>query len=161
MIKIGVISDTHSHVVPRQLLDDLKNVDLIVHAGDLCTEKDLNIFKKIQKVRAVCGNMDGYELHQILPERDIFQINGMTIGLCHGHGSADKVLNFVKKEFKKDGVDVIIFGHSHHPTNEIIDNILYFNPGSPNDIVRSPYCSYGILEIKGDKVSGKIIRIKG
>ena len=67
--------------------------------------------------------MDGYELRQILPDRDIFQANGMTIGLCHGHGPADKVLSLVKEEFKKDKVDIIIFGHSHLPMNEIIDNV--------------------------------------
>ncbi len=160
MMKIGVISDTHSHDVSQQLLDDFKSVDLIVHAGDFCSREDLENFKKVKNVRAVYGNMDGHELRQILPERDIFQADGMTIGLWHGRGAAEKTLNLVKEEFEKDKVDVVIFGHSHQPTNEVIDNVLYFNPGSPTDIVRSPYPSYGILEIDDGKVSGKIIRIK-
>ena len=159
-MKIGVVSDTHSHNLPSQMIDDFKNVDLIIHVGDFCSAKDLKFFKKLKNVRAVFGNMDGLELHQILPERDIFEVEGMKIGLYHGQGSPDRVLSFVKAEFKKDKVDVVVFGHSHQPLNEVIDNVLYFNPGSPIDIVRSPYCSYGILEIKNGKVSGKIVKVR-
>ena len=159
-MKIGVISDTHSHLIPRQLLDDFKKVDLIVHAGDFCSAEDLKFFQKIKNVHAVFGNMDGLELRQVLPERDIFEVEGMKIGLYHGRGSPDKVLGRVKAEFKKDKVDVVIFGHSHQPLNEVIGNVLYFNPGSPIDVVRSPYCSYGILEIKNSKASGKIVKVR-
>src|SRR3989338_1507877 len=155
-MKIGVVSDTHSHTIPKQLLDDFKKVDLIIHAGDFCTMDDLKIFKKMQTVRAVYGNMDGVELRQFLPERDIFNVSGMIIGLCHGHGSPHQVLEIAKKEFQKENPDIVIFGHSHQPVNETIDNVLYFNPGSPTDIVRAPYCSYGILYINNGKVSAKI-----
>jgi len=159
-MKIGIVSDTHSHKIPQQLLDDFKDVDLIVHAGDFCSTEDLKAFKRIKEVRAVYGNMDGLELRQILPERDIFQVGGLTVGVYHGHGAPERVLDFARAEFKKDKVDIVIFGHSHQPVNEVIDHILYFNPGSPNDVVRAPYCSYGILEIEDGKVSGKIIRIE-
>ena len=158
-MKIGVVSDTHSHNLPKQMIDDFKNVDLIVHAGDFCSGKDLAMFKKINEVRAVFGNMDGLELRQVLPERDIFEVEGVKIGLYHGQGSPERVLNFVKKEFRKDKVDIAIFGHSHQSFNSVIDDVLYFNPGSPTDIVRPLYCSYGILEIENGKVSGKIIKV--
>ena len=158
-MKIGVVSDTHSHVIPRQLLDDFKKVDLIIHAGDFCLTEDLNVFKKVQTVRAVYGNMDGLELRQVLPERDVFDAGGVKVGLCHGHGSPNKVLEIVKKEFRKEKPDVVIFGHSHLPVNETINGVLYFNPGSPTDIVRAPYCSYGILDIENGKISGKIIKV--
>ena len=159
-MKIGVISDTHSYAMPQQLLNDFKNVDLIVHAGDFCSVNDLKYFEQIKEVRAVFGNMDGLEVRQMLPERDVFEVDGLTIGLWHGHGAANKVLDIVKKEFKKDKVDIVIFGHSHQPMSEVINNVLYFNPGSPSDIVHSPYCSYGILDIEGGKVSGKIVKIE-
>ena len=159
-MKIGVVSDTHSHLIPKQLLDDFKTADLIIHAGDFCSTDDLNILKKIKKVRAVSGNMDGLEIRQILPVRDIFQLDGLMIGLYHGHGSPGKVLEIVQEEFKNDKVDVVIFGHSHYPVNETINDVLYFNPGSPNDVVRAPYCSYGILEIENGNVQAKIIKVK-
>ena len=159
-MKIGVVSDTHSHNVPQQMLDDFQEVDLIIHAGDFCSTEDLKTFRRIKSVRAVFGNMDGTELRQVLPERDIFEAEGLKIGLYHGHGPAEKVLDIVKSEFKKDKVDVVIFGHSHQPLNETISGVLYFNPGSPSDIVRAPYCSYGMLDIVNGKVSGKIIKLE-
>ena len=159
-MKIGVVSDTHSYDLPKQMMDDFKNVDLIVHVGDFCSGEDLNRFKKINEVRAVFGNMDGLELRHILPEHEIFEAEGLKIGLCNGEGSPERVLSFVRNVFKKDKVDVVIFGHSHHAFNEIIDGVLYFNPGSPTDTVRPPYCSYGILEINNGKASGSIIKVR-
>ena len=159
-MKIGVVSDTHSHPIPKQLLDDFKKVDLIIHAGDFCAMDDLKLFRKIQTVRAVFGNMDGLELRQALPERDVFEVGGLTVGVYHGQGSPPQVLGFVKKIFKDDKPDIVIFGHSHQPLNETVDNVLYFNPGSPTDVVRAPYCSYGILDINNGKVAGKIIKVE-
>ncbi len=159
-MKIGVVSDTHSHMLPQQMINDFKSADLIVHAGDFCSADDLKIFKNIGKVRAVFGNMDGLELRQVLPERDLFEVEGLKVGLYHGHGPSEKVFDVVKAEFKRDKPDIVIFGHSHCPVNEKINNTLYFNPGSPNDIVRPPYCSYGILEISNGMVSGKIVKVK-
>ena len=158
-MKIGVVSDTHSYVIPKQMLDDFKKVDLIIHAGDFCSMADLKILRKIKEVRAVFGNMDGLELRQILPEKDIVELDGKKIGLFHGFGPANKVLNIVKEEFKKEKLDAVIFGHSHQPVNQVIGNVLYFNPGSPTDIVRAPYCSYGILTIEGDNILGEIIKV--
>ena len=158
-MKIGVVSDTHCYKIPEQMVDDFKTVDLIVHLGDFCSGKDLKAFRKINKVRAVCGNMDEPEVSQVLPVRDIFEVGGVKIGLCHGEGSPSGVLSFVKNIFKRDKVDAIVFGHSHLPYNEIIDGVLYFNPGSATDKVRPPYRSYGMLEVDNGKISGKIIKV--
>lgn len=159
-MKIGVVSDTHSHALPKQMIEDFQDVDMIIHAGDFSAGEDLRFFKNIKDTHAVFGNMDGLELRQILPERDIINVDGIRIGLCHGHGSPESNLKYVQKEFKRDKVDVVVFGHSHQPFNEMINNVLYFNPGSPVDTVRSPYCTYGILEVNNGKVTGNIIEVK-
>jgi len=51
----------------------------------------------------------------------------------------------MRKEF--EGVDVIVFGHSHKPFNQIINGILMFNPGSPTDKIFTNTNSFGILEL--------------
>ena len=159
-MKIGVVSDTHSRAIPKELISDFKDVELIVHAGDFCSFEDFKIFSSLKEIKAVSGNMDELKLCQTLPKKIIFQWNGFSIGVYHGHGLANKVLDSVKEEFKKDKVDAIIFGHSHVPFNERIGDILYFNPGSPNDLVIAPFCSYGFLEIVNNKLFGRIIKIK-
>jgi len=159
-MKIGVVSDTHSREVPKQLFDDFKCVDFIIHAGDFCTEKDYNLFGDLKEVKAVRGNMDDKQLSKRLADKELFQVEGCTIGLFHGEGPARRVLDYVKERFKEDKVDAVVYGHSHIPFNEVIDGVLYFNPGSPNDDICAPYCSYGMLEIKDGSIEGKIIKVK-
>jgi len=158
-MRIGVVSDTHSRAIPRQLVDDFKKVDLIVHAGDFCSQKDLKKFTQLKEVKGVHGNMDDEEVKSLFPRRQMFYIEKCLIGIYHGEGARAQVLDFVKKEFAYKKPDIVIFGHSHCPLNECIDNVLYFNPGSPNDII-APYCSYGILEIENGQINSSIIKIE-
>jgi hypothetical protein len=69
-----------------------------------------------------------------------------------------KMLDAVKKVFAKDDVQAVVFGHSHVAMNEKINGVLYFNPGSPNDVCAVER-SYGILEVSGGNISGKIVKI--
>ena len=159
-MKIGVVSDTHSLALPQQMWDDFKAVDLIIHAGDICTLEDLKLFMKVRDVKAVWGNMDDVDVKKLLPEELLFEVGKCRIGIYHGEGPGAQVINVVRKRFTGKNVNVVVFGHSHNPMNEVIDNVLYFNPGSPNDTVRAPYRSYGILNVENGKISGKIIKVK-
>lgn len=159
-MKIGVVSDTHSLEVPQQLWDDFQHMDLIIHAGDFCTMEDFKAFSRVKELKAVCGNMDGDDLRRVLPRRQVFQVEGVTIGVFHGMGAPEGVRDVLRDEFKNDKVDAIVFGHTHQPFHQVIDNVLYFNPGSPSDLAFAPYRSYGILEVKAGQISGKIIRVK-
>jgi putative phosphoesterase len=159
-MKIGVVSDTHSHDIPSQVIQDLKTVDLIIHAGDFCDESDMRQFSRLGNLKAVHGNMDSEDLRKKLPRKQIFQCEDVAIGLFHGEGPPKRLLEVVKREFAGDTVDMIIFGHSHQPMNETIDGILFFNPGSPNDICTAPCCSYGMIEINKRRIKAKIIKVK-
>ncbi|MBU0467658.1 MAG: YfcE family phosphodiesterase [Candidatus Omnitrophica bacterium] len=159
-MKIGVTSDTHDRGLPKQMLDDFQDVDLIIHAGDACSLDAINELKNIAEVIAVFGNMDDMQVREGYREKLIIKKEGASIGIFHGRGSAKKVLDFVVEEFKDEKVDVVVFGHSHCAIKEVIDGILYFNPGSPNDKFCAPYCAYGILEVKDGKVDAKIIKVK-
>ncbi|MBI4309518.1 MAG: metallophosphoesterase family protein [Candidatus Omnitrophica bacterium] len=156
---LGIVSDTHSLVLPQKLFDGLKGVDLIVHAGDLCDADVLKVFKAIAPVKAVQGNMDDATLKRKLPLKELFEAQGCKIGVCHGHGLGRDALENVKEQFKNDAVDLAVFGHSHQPFNQKIGATLYFNPGSPNDAVRAPYFSYGLIEIAKGRIKPAIVKI--
>mgnify|MGYP001569773433 FL=1 len=158
-MKIGVVSDTHSLELPAQMLKDFEKVDMIVHAGDFCSLKEYQILAGIKEVKAVYGNMDGPEIRRLFPRRQSFPCGAVMIGLFHGEGPAQKIISSVEGEFQQDKADVIIFGHSHQPFNERINKTLFFNPGSPNDRVFAPYCSYGILDITPGQIAAKIIKV--
>ena len=157
-MKIAVISDTHSLDLPRKLLEALSKVDLIIHAGDICDLDTLKALEKIKKVIAVQGNMCDPLLKKRLPLKECFECEGFRIGLYHGHGAGRDALTNAQKQFKDDAVDIVIFGHSHQAFNKTIDGVIFFNPGSPNDMVKAKFFSYGLLEIRKGKIKAEIVK---
>lgn len=53
-MKVGVISDTHNFL-RYEVINILKECDLIIHAGDLCNNEILWKLKEITKTIAVKG----------------------------------------------------------------------------------------------------------
>ncbi|MFA4992240.1 MAG: metallophosphoesterase family protein [Candidatus Omnitrophota bacterium] len=162
-MKIGVISDTHIPIkcceLPQGLLKGLKGCELLIHAGDLVDECVLEELGKIAKVEAVYGNMDPQKLKSALPEKKTLEACGKKIGIMHGYGHPDKLVELLKNEFIQQKPDIIIFGHSHVPMNDYVDGTLFFNPGSATDTVFTPYRSYGIIEIDKGKISARICKL--
>ncbi|MGB0425192.1 MAG: metallophosphoesterase family protein, partial [Flavobacteriales bacterium] len=58
MTRIGLLSDTHSHMDDR-ILHHLSEVDEIWHAGDIGTAAVSDALMAIKPYRAVFGNIDG------------------------------------------------------------------------------------------------------
>ncbi|MCM8780353.1 MAG: metallophosphatase family protein [Candidatus Omnitrophica bacterium] len=162
-MKIGVISDTHSIgneiCMPQKMIEDFKDIDMLIHAGDIVDLAFLNKLKDIYpNVKAVWGNMDPCEVRRALPQKEIISLSKYKIGLMHGWGAPSKLIDLLKQSFKDDNVNIIIFGHSHQPMNETIDGVLYFNPGSPTDKIFAPYNSYGIMRVN-DRIEAEIIKL--
>lgn len=159
-MKIGVISDTHSLLLPKKLLNELSKVDLIIHAGDVCDEDTLKSLRKIQELRAVQGNMCDSSVKKKLPLKECFECEGVQIGIYHGHqGSTRDAMSNAREQFQGIPMDIIIFGHSHQAFNQTIDGILFLNPGSPNDVIKAKFFSYGLIEIHNGKVKAEIIKL--
>ena len=157
-MKIGVISDTHlpnaGADLPEKLLKELRKVDLIVHAGDHCEERYLNKLKSIKEVKTVAGNRDSYPLKNKLKDKLTFEVKGKKISIIHGHQFRGKnILQGLNYSF--GGSDIIIFGHTHRPFNEMVSDKLFFNPGSPTDKRLEKHYTFGIIEI-GDKIEAEI-----
>ncbi|MEA3486577.1 MAG: metallophosphoesterase family protein [Thermodesulfobacteriota bacterium] len=160
IMKIGVISDTHLNVSDDRLEkiveDYFRDVDLILHAGDIVELDVLNVFKGID-VYAVSGNMDHDSVRELFPEKRILEIEGRRIGLIHGWGSPFGLEEKIMREF--ENVECIVYGHTHRVMNETRDGVLLFNPGSPTDRRFTRYNSVGILDI-GKEVAGRIIYLE-
>ncbi len=158
-MKIGVISDTHirssAKLLPRIIFELFDGVDMILHAGDILIDEVIIELEAIAPVYAVAGNNDGYDMLDKYGTRKIINANGKRIGLTHGTGKGRTYLN-AYSEFYGDNVDCIVYGHSHKPHNEIIDGILFFNPGSPTSRRFEPRYSLGILNVDKD-ITGEII----
>ena len=162
MIKVAVISDTHipaaCNLLPDKLLEKIKGFDLIIHAGDFTETFVLDKLKSLAPIEAVAGNMDSNAIKNRFPEKRLLKLGNFCVGVTHGYGSPDNLINYAKEMFKKESPDCIIYGHSHIPRIDYIDSILYFCPGSPTEKVFAPYNSYGTLEID-EKITPAIIRL--
>lgn len=160
-MKIGVISDTHissNHEgVPEDLLNKLRGVDLILHAGDLLVLGVLEDLREVAPVEAVAGNMDDPQVKEALPQQRIISLENVRIGLIHGWGSPMGLPERVMGEFAED-VRVVVFGHSHRAYQRRMGEMLLFNPGSARRDLFSPVRSYGLLTIDGEQVEGEILR---
>jgi uncharacterized protein len=159
-MKIVVISDTHlpkrKKGLPTRLLVELKNADLIIHAGDWTT---IDVYKELQsyaRVEGVYGNVDGQEIIGMLPFKKMVEVCGFIIGITHGHGKGKTTEKRAIAAFEGEKVDCIIFGHSHIPVNRYEGEILIFNPGSPTDKRRQKQYSFGVITIS-DKIAVELI----
>jgi putative phosphoesterase len=151
-MRIIVLADTHVNTLeylPKKIIDAISTVDLIIHAGDFTDIQVLRELKQLRDVQAVQGNMDSMELKTVLPVKEIVEIENKRIGITHGSGSPWGIEERVRKIFKSDQIDIIVYGHSHKSQNKVIDDILLFNPGKATD-------SFGILTINGE-AKGEII----
>lgn len=159
-MNIVVISDTHlpkrKKGLPTRLLEQLKDADLIIHAGDWTT---IDVYKALQsyaRVEGVYGNVDGQEIIELLSFKKIVEVCGIKIGITHGHGKGKTTEKRAIEAFKGEKVDCIIFGHSHIPVNRFEGEILIFNPGSPTEKRRQKQYSFGVITIS-DKIAAELL----
>jgi uncharacterized protein len=155
---VGVISDTHMrHAGPEldYLLDELLgDAEMLLHAGDIVSHKVLERLQERQ-VFAVCGNMDDYEIMDILPQTRIVPAAGLRIGLIHGWGSKEGLAERILTRFRRDTPDVIVYGHSHVPFWGSVQGVAMFNPGSASQNRHTGTGTVGILEIVDGHVEGR------
>jgi len=159
-MKVGVISDTHAHSLddlPKKIIDEISGVDLIIHAGDYTGKKLLDELRKVGNFKGVYGNMDPYEVRRSLPDKLVFEANNFIVGVAHPSEGGIPVGMERRIRAKFGDVNVVICGHSHKPRNEVVGDILYFNPGSATGAFPSILRTYGILRIEKE-VEGIIAR---
>ncbi len=159
-MKIGVLSDTHvpslAAALPPVVYTLFKDVDLILHAGDIVSLSLLDELSVIAPVEAVAGNMDDLEVQSKLPSKKVLTLGRFRVGLIHGKFKIDVQKEMIRKEF--DDIDLIVYGHSHTAFWGKVNGIYFLNPGSPTDTRHAPYKSVAILEA-GDDLKAEIIRI--
>jgi len=149
---IGVISDTHGHVPPG-LQRAFEKVDLIIHAGDIGDEKVLDKLSKIAAVVAVRGNMDFGKWTRQLPETEIVEIGQIVLYVLHIEHRLDVDPN-------KAGFKAIISGHTHRPDVYEQSGVTFLNPGSASYPKFGNPASAALIQIRGDGLGVKLIRLK-
>jgi putative phosphoesterase len=150
-IVVGVISDTHGLLLPTAI-KALKDVDLIIHAGDIGNTDVLDELEFIAPVVAVRGNMDMIDGLRNLPETEAVEVGNVFLYIIHDIHRLDIAPS-------EAGFNAVIFGHFHRPSVSEEDGVLYLNPGSAAQPRRNYPASIALLRIRGNSIKPQIVDI--
>jgi uncharacterized protein len=148
---IGVISDTHGLLRP-EVLRAFKDVDLIVHAGDIGTADVIEGLRSIAPVVAVRGNNDKGDWISDIPDSEITEVGSIYIYVLHD-------LNEIDLSPAVAGFKVVVSGHSHKPVVEEREGVLFVNPGSAGPRRFKLPISVGRMTIVGELVTAELIEL--
>jgi hypothetical protein len=148
---IGVISDTHGLLRP-EAREALRGSELILHAGDLGSAEVLRELESLAPVVAVRGNVDLGPWAKQLPMTEIADFQHHSLYILHRIADLDL-------KPKASGFAAVIYGHSHQPSIEWKDGVLFFNPGSAGPRRFSLPVTVGKIEIVDGDVRPEIIQL--
>lgn len=154
-MKIGVVSDTHNNLKNIETIIKLFNderVSLVIHTGDIANANSLEKFSQLKcKLIGVFGNNDRNEvgIEEVAIRNNFnFQqpprkltLNHREIAIFHEPDNIEKFL------LENEGINVILYGHTHRYENSMKNEVLYFNPGESAGM-RSGSNAVGILDLK-------------
>jgi putative phosphoesterase len=138
-MKLAIISDSHDNL-PNiyKALDYIKKqgIEIIIHCGDVCAPSALKEIAKnfSGQIHLVYGNVDGDHLRmenlkaefqnlKIHGEVGNLKLDGKKIAWIHYPDKA-------KELARTSQYDVIFYGHTHKPWEEIVNKTHLINPGT-------------------------------
>jgi putative phosphoesterase len=149
---LGVISDTHGLIRP-QALAALRGCDSIIHAGDVGNAAIITRLAEIAPVTAIRGDVDTGAWAATLPETEIVEVGELLIYVLHN--IAD-----LERDPPAAGFAAVIFGHSHRPSLETRDGVLYLNPGSAGPRRFSLPVTIARVRISGRDLHPEIVELE-
>ncbi len=148
-LNVIVVGDTHmprmAKQLPKRLLSELSNAELIIHVGDWQTRDVYEQLKQFAPVKGVHGNVDEPFFHDHFQKTLVLNLAGHRIGVTHGHGKGKTTEKRAFEQLSDQDVELILFGHSHIPLHKEYEGTVLFNPGSPTDKRRQSHYSFGKL----------------
>ena len=132
MVRIGLISDTHNFL-DNAVFCHFEQCDEIWHVGDFgSAESVAEPLRKFKPLRGVFGNIDGYDIRSIYPERLAFDCEGVRVLMTHIGGKPGRYEPEAKKAILGVKPALFICGHSHILRIQYDPAIqcLYMNPGA-------------------------------
>jgi putative phosphoesterase len=148
---VGIISDTHGLLRPEALAA-LAPAQHILHAGDVGNIDILEALEKLAPVTAIRGNIDNFGPCAELPATELIELFGRYVYMVHAIDDLD-----IKPA--SAGIAAVIYGHSHNPSSELRDGVLYLNPGSAGPRRFNLPISVALLTITPSALTPRIIPI--
>jgi putative phosphoesterase len=182
--RIGFLADTHSAKadgsdLPDQVLDAFAGVDLIVHLGDIGRKAILDRLSAVAPVWVPGERDKGYVPWQptvgpdvAAPPVKVVEADGTSVGLVFNLANPDKKIvvgeqvefpdeplaGLLQRRFKRP-VDAVAFGGTHRQIEQRHEDVVFFNPGSPNMPVPDAPAGVAVLDLTGGTPRVELITI--
>ena len=151
--RIGLIADTHGLLRPEAVAA-LRGSDLIIHAGDIGDPAILDRLSQIAPVTAVRGNNDKGAWAATLPRTALIRAAAAFIYVIHD-------LAELNLDPTAAGCSAVVSGHSHRPTQQWRDGVLFVNPGSAGPRRFSLPVALGHLLVSAEGIEAELIELPG
>lgn len=165
-MRIGLISDTHvpdvMEAIPPQVVEVFAGVDLILHGGDLSIGSVLDELQNIAPVLAARGDDDYQIRDERIQEIQNLTVEGLSLYIIHSSEFwARDVIEHPEKHDLDKAPDIVVFGHTHRDTVQMVGASLLVNPGSAT----FPYYqlrlgTVGLLDVRNGKAEARIIQLE-
>ena len=113
----------------------------------------LKALNALAPVTVVRGNNDKGPWAENIAETEVLQIGEVLIYVLHNLAELDL-------DPAAAGFQVVVAGHSHRPSIEERDGVLYVNPGSSGPRRFSLPIAVGELEVAGRSVKAKLVELQ-
>src|SRR5215475_2351369 len=151
-ILVGVISDTHGLLRPEAVAA-LRGTDLIIHAGDVGAPDVIAALRELAPTFVVRGNVDKAHWANALPMTVHVEVGGLLFHVLHDISELDLDPAAV-------GYAAVVYGHSHQPSIEMRDGVLFLNPGSAGPRRFNLPVSIARVSASGQRLRPEIVELK-
>jgi putative phosphoesterase len=121
-ILVGVISDTHGLLRPGAI-GALRGSDMIIHAGDVGNQTVIDTLRGVAPTFVVRGNIDKGDWAAGLAMTELVDVGELKFFVLHQ-------VSQLELDPAAAGIAAVVFGHSHMPSIETREGVLFLNPGS-------------------------------
>lgn len=131
MLRIGLLSDTHSFINPR-IPEFFSSCDEIWHAGDIGNIETADKLAAFKPLKAVYGNIDGTDVRIAYSKNLIFNCEDIKVFMTHIGGYPGRYEKEARQLIESEKPKLFICGHSHI-LKVLYDKkyeLLHINPGA-------------------------------
>ena len=131
MTRIGLIADTHGFL-DAAVFQYFEQSDEIWHAGDFGAIEIVEKLKAFKPLKAVYGNIDGYDIRSLYPQKMVWTCEKVKVYMTHIGGYPSRYAPGIKQDILANNAGLFITGHSHILKIMYDDKIscLHMNPGA-------------------------------
>ena len=151
-VRVGVISDTHGLVRP-EAIRALQGSDIIIYDGDIGKAEVIQRLREVAPTFVVRGNNDKGPWAAGLPVSQVVEAGELRLFVLHEISQLDRDPTVA-------GFAAVVSGHSHRPSIQFRDGVLYLNPGSAGPRRFTLPVAVARIDISGRQIRPAIVELQ-